>query len=51
VLLQKGITPDVQFKGNSADTIDYIHRRTADADIYFIRNKERRSLPAPARYG
>ncbi|HZF64156.1 MAG TPA: glycosyl hydrolase, partial [Chitinophagaceae bacterium] len=41
VLRQKGITPDVQLKtDNSSDSIDYIHRRTADADIYFIRNKK-----------
>jgi len=40
VLLQKGITPDVHFQNNQQDTLDYIHRRTADADIYFIRNKK-----------
>ncbi len=40
VLLQNGITPDVQFKSNRSDTIDYIHRRTTEADIYFIRNKK-----------
>ncbi|HEX2535203.1 MAG TPA: glycosyl hydrolase, partial [Chitinophagaceae bacterium] len=40
VLLQKGITLDVSFKGDHAeDAIDFIHRRTPDADIYFIRNK------------
>jgi hypothetical protein len=41
VLLQKGIPPDVDFKsGNANDSIDFIHRRTADTDIYFIRNKK-----------
>ncbi|MEO6636924.1 MAG: glycosyl hydrolase [Ginsengibacter sp.] len=40
VLLQNGITPDVEYKSNAADTIDFIHRRTSDADIYFIRNKK-----------
>jgi hypothetical protein len=41
VLLQKGIRPDVQYKSTlSSDTIDYIHRRTGESDIYFIRNKK-----------
>jgi hypothetical protein len=41
VLQQKGIGPDVDFKTNNANnSIDFIHRRTADADIYFIRNKK-----------
>jgi hypothetical protein len=30
----------VHFKGSTTDTIDYIHRRTSDADIYFVRNKK-----------
>jgi hypothetical protein len=44
VLLQKGITPDVRFQSNQNDTIDYIHRRTTDADIYFIRNKKAEAI-------
>lgn len=40
VLIEKGVTPDFEFAGNSSsDSLDFIHRRTADADIYFIRNK------------
>lgn len=39
VLLEKGINPDLQYKtGNTADTLDYIHRHTSDAEIYFVRN-------------
>ncbi len=39
VLSDMGIGPDVRFTGiTGAETMDYIHRRTADADIYFIRN-------------
>ncbi|HZH36403.1 MAG TPA: glycosyl hydrolase, partial [Flavisolibacter sp.] len=44
VLLQKGITPDVRFQSDQNDTIDYIHRRTTDADIYFIRNKKAEAI-------
>jgi hypothetical protein len=44
ILLQKGITPDVHFQSNQNDTIDYIHRRTTDADIYFIRNKKAEAI-------
>jgi len=45
-----GIGPDFGFKGRDATTIvpmvpdlDYIHRRTADAEIYFVINKGSRS--------
>jgi hypothetical protein len=45
VLHQKGITPDLYFKTvKQNDSIDFIHRRTGDADIYFIRNKGRNPL-------
>jgi hypothetical protein len=44
-----GIGPDFGFKGRDATTIvpmvpdlDYIHRRTPDAEIYFVINKGRR---------
>ncbi len=39
ILRQRGIGPDFEFTGQESDTqIDYIHRQTADADIYFVRN-------------
>jgi hypothetical protein len=39
VLLEKGVSPDVQFKSNTGhDSLDFIHRYTDDTDIYFIRN-------------
>lgn len=40
VLQKSGIIPDFSFRSanNEAD-LDYIHRRTADADIYFVSNK------------
>ena len=43
VFQDRGIGPDFGFKGRDAETeLDYIHRRTPDADIYFVINKGRR---------
>ncbi|MCH8219321.1 MAG: glycosyl transferase family 2, partial [Planctomycetes bacterium] len=40
ILAERGIGPDFQFTSPRADTqLDYIHRRTSQADIYFVRNK------------
>lgn len=39
VLGQMGISPDVEVTvGNAKGNVDFIHRRTTDADIYFVRN-------------
>jgi len=41
ILLSCDITPDFQYAGDNENTdLDFIHRRTADADIYFIRNRK-----------
>ncbi len=37
-----GILPD--FEGSQNSSLDYIHRRSADADIYFIRNTKPQPL-------
>ncbi len=43
VLAARGVTPDFEFEGAQPDTVlDFIHRRTADAEIYFVRNTHRR---------
>ncbi|MEN8156849.1 MAG: glycosyl hydrolase, partial [Bacteroidota bacterium] len=40
ILSERGIEPDFDFAGTSEDrTLDYIHRRWDDTDIYFIRNR------------
>ncbi len=40
ILLERGKGPDFSYEGCRTDPdIDFIHRRTADAEIYFIRNK------------
>jgi hypothetical protein len=41
VLMEKHITPDVQFIGEN-DSCDFIHRSTKDAEIYFIRNSSKK---------
>jgi hypothetical protein len=39
ILLDRGITPDFRFNGTTPDsTLEFIHRRAGDADIYFVRN-------------
>ena len=44
ILAARDIGPDFQFSSLRPDTqLDYIHRRTDQADIYFVRNKKSRS--------
>ena len=39
ILKEHGITPDFNFEGTSEKTsLDFIHRRWGDTDIYFVRN-------------
>jgi len=43
VLHSRGVGPDFTFRGRDEKTdLDYLHRRTADADIYFVRNRSTR---------
>jgi hypothetical protein len=41
VLAERGIGPDFDFVGSRPDesSVDFMHRRTSDADLYFISNK------------
>lgn len=39
-----GVPPDLEVEGQAQ--LDFVHRQTADADIYFVRNKE--NVPAQA---
>jgi hypothetical protein len=44
VLLATGVKPDFEFAGGDMQTdLDYIHRRDADADIYFVANRTNRT--------
>lgn len=41
VLLEKGVTPDVQYPGQVEDPVlEYIHRTTGEEELYFIRNRD-----------
>ena len=43
ILLQRTVGPDFSYTSEKGGAdLDYIHRRTPEADIYFIRNKELR---------
>jgi len=43
VLIDAGVLPDFEYKGNDAQTaLDYIHRRDGETDIYFVANKSNR---------
>ena len=47
ILFENGVFPDFSFKGQDDSTeLNFIHRRTAGTDIYFVRNK--RNEPATA---
>ena len=44
VLLADGVPPDFEFAGADRETVlDYIHRSTADTEIYFVANRSNRS--------
>ncbi len=39
-----GVAPDFEVPSSQTALVDYIHRRTADTDIYFIRNTQPKML-------
>ena len=46
MLLAKGVAPDFEF----APDTDFIHRRTADADIYYVSNQTGKTIDAKALF-
>jgi len=48
VLIEKGISPDLEVHGPEPGVLDYIHRTTVDSEIYFVRNTTKRSLQLDA---
>jgi hypothetical protein len=51
-LLEKdSIRPDFEcLDANHASALDYIHRKTGDADIYFVRNASQKPVSADCRF-
>ncbi|MDR3699523.1 MAG: glycosyl hydrolase [Candidatus Sulfopaludibacter sp.] len=47
VLAERGIAPDFEYRGGS---MDYVHRRAGDADIYFVRNTKAEPLFAEVTF-
>lgn len=39
ILLQDGVPPDFEVEGQEGAFIDFIHRQTADSDLYFVCNR------------
>jgi hypothetical protein len=51
ILARLGVPRDFAWTGGDGTTmIDYIHRRTADAEIYFVANRENRREPGTAAF-
>jgi hypothetical protein len=51
ILRDMGIGPDAECLNAPSDTtFDYIHRRTANADIYFVRNSTAKPLTMDVRF-
>ena len=47
ILEQRGVGPDFDVPGRDEKAgLDYVHRRTEEADIYFVRNKTERPVAA-----
>ena len=42
ILMADGIVPDIEIAGQEETYIDYIHRATVDADLYFLANRNDR---------
>jgi len=47
ILFDNGVYPDFNFKGNDDSvSLNFIHRRLKDTDIYFVRNRQNREVTA-----
>ncbi len=44
VLIRDGVAPDCEFRNAAERSLDYIHRRTEDGDIYFVSNQTEKGV-------
>jgi hypothetical protein len=49
-LAERGLGPDVAARGEADAALDFIHRRTSEADIYFVRNTTARPFEAEVTF-
>lgn len=49
-LADAAIAPDFQYRASSGAEVLFVHRRTADAEIYWIDNRKDRAEPIDARF-
>jgi hypothetical protein len=50
VLLQDHILPDFEYTGNESDWLDYIHRTTPEAEVYFVMNRHGKALQSTCTF-
>ncbi len=50
VLRHRGVARDFTWQGGPADGVDYLHRRTDAADVYFVANLEPRRVEGQAEF-
>lgn len=50
ILQGEGVAPDCEVAGPDAFALDFIHRRTDDAEIYFLANREPRAITCDATF-
>lgn len=51
ILADRGVTPDFDFTGSAPNAgLDFIHRKTANAEIYFLRNKTNVAIHGTGRF-
>ncbi len=50
VLAERSIGPDLAAEGEADAVLDFIHRRTREADLYFVRNTSDQAIEAMVRF-
>ncbi len=50
ILINDGIQPDFEYTGGDGDLIDFIHRSTPEAEIYFVSNRHGKPVLSNCRF-